>query len=68
METKKYFNYLEQLRNSGVTNMFGAIPYLQETFPELRNDWRKAHVILQEWMASFHNVQEHISNDKKEGI
>lgn len=56
METKKYFNYLEQLRNSGVTNMFGAIPYLQETFPELRNDWRKAHAILQAWMASFHNT------------
>lgn len=32
---EKYFVYLEQLRQSGRINMFGAIPYLQMKFPEL---------------------------------
>lgn len=35
-ECQKYFDYLERLRQSGETNMYGAAPYLQEEFPELR--------------------------------
>ncbi len=35
-ECQKYFDYLERLRQSGETNMYGAVPYLQEEFPELR--------------------------------
>ena len=35
-ECQKYFDYLEQLRQSGETNMYGAASYLQEEFPELR--------------------------------
>jgi hypothetical protein len=30
---QKHFNYLEELRQSGVTNMFGAGPYLRHSFP-----------------------------------
>ena len=37
-EHQKYFDYLEKLRQSGATNMYGATPYLQEEFPELRYD------------------------------
>ena len=48
---KKYFEYLEQLRHSGVTNMFGAVPYLQQEFPELSYDRAQAVYILREWMA-----------------
>lgn len=47
---KKYFDYLEQLRHSGVTNMFGAVPYLQQEFPELSYDHAQAGYILREWM------------------
>ena len=27
-ECQKYFDYLERLRQSGETNMYGAVPYL----------------------------------------
>lgn len=52
-EMEEYFSYLEELRESGATNMFGATPYLQEHFPELRHDSRRAHEILQAWMDSY---------------
>lgn len=42
--------YLDKLRESGVTNMFGAAPYLQTMFGLNRND---AKEILLYWMASF---------------
>ena len=49
MET--YFEYLDQLRESGVTNMFGAAPYLMNAFPEL--DRRQSKDILLNWMETF---------------
>lgn len=30
---QKHFNYLEELRQSGATNMYGAGPYLRAAFP-----------------------------------
>lgn len=47
---KKYFDYLDKLRDSGKTNMFGAMPYLQKKFPELSDDHEKAAQILLAWM------------------
>ena len=32
MTTKKTWLYLEWLRRSGQTNMYGAVPYLMEEF------------------------------------
>ena len=49
----KYFEYLDHLRESGVTNMFGAVPYLQQEFPELSFDRAQAVYILRQWMASY---------------
>lgn len=46
----KYFDYLDNLRESGETNMFGAAPYLQDVFPELRYDPERAEEILLAWM------------------
>ena len=46
----EYFEYLDQLRESGVTNMFGAVPYLQAEFPELSFDRARASQVLQLWM------------------
>ena len=34
---KKYFEFLDELREAGQTNMFGAIPYLQNKFGLERN-------------------------------
>lgn len=43
--------YLNELRESGATNMFGATPYIIEEFPEL--DKREAGRILALWMKNF---------------
>jgi hypothetical protein len=45
-----YFEYLDMLRESGVTNMFGAAPYLQKEFGI---DRRQARDVLMRWMRSF---------------
>lgn len=47
----KYFIYLDNLRESGETNMFGAKPYLIKRFPELLKG--EAEDILKNWMDSF---------------
>lgn len=49
--TQEHKDFLDNLRESGVTNMFGAAPYLQEEFPEL--DRKEAADIVGEWMRSF---------------
>jgi len=50
-ENKSYFEYLDALRDSGITNMFEAVPYLMNEFPELSMD--EAKKILLNWMNSF---------------
>jgi hypothetical protein len=50
---EKYFTYLEKLRESGKTNMMGAVPYLQRQFPELAHDRARAREILMAWIHSF---------------
>jgi len=47
---EKYFSYLNVLRDSGVTNMFGASPYLQNEFGLSRSEAKK---VLAAWMNSF---------------
>jgi hypothetical protein len=49
METQ-IFNYLNDLRESGVTNMFGAGIYLQEEFGLSK---REAREFLAKWIAKF---------------
>ena len=49
-ENQEYFEYLDELRESGETNMFGARPYLMEEF---NLDREEAHKILSEWMRTF---------------
>ena len=46
-----YLTYLDDLRESGVTNMFGATPYLIRTFPELSEE--NARKVLKNWMKTF---------------
>lgn len=47
---EKYFTYLDWLRQTGITNMCGARPYLQRAFSELENDPSRAREILRAWM------------------
>ena len=49
---QKYFDYLEDLRESGEVNMFGAVPYLQRQFPELGFDISRARGVLLAWMEA----------------
>jgi hypothetical protein len=48
--TDEHLEYLDDLRDSGVTNMFGAGVYLQDEFGLSRND---ARTVLTYWMESF---------------
>ena len=48
--TNKYWIFLEKLRRSGVTNTFGATPYLMEEFGI---DRREATKILSDWMKNY---------------
>ena len=43
-------DYLDDLRESGVTNMFGAGPYLQSEFGMTRAEAKEA---LMTWMKEF---------------
>ena len=52
--TKEHADYLMALRDSGVTNMWGAAPYLQEYFDIPYAD---AKGILLQWMKSFDGVK-----------
>lgn len=47
---QEWFSYLDELRDSGVTNMFGAAPYLDRAFGMGIVDARQ---ILTDWMAIF---------------
>lgn len=46
----KYFDWLERLRKSGIVNMYGASPYLEEAF-RLPQHW--ADTILRFWMKHY---------------
>lgn len=54
----EYFKYLEELRKSGETNMFGAAPYLAKEFGI---DKRTAQNILAEWMENYDEILELIA-------
>ena len=54
-EWYEYYVYLEDLRQSGVTNMFGAAPYLQEEFDLSRKEARE---ILANWMTNYEELLE----------
>lgn len=49
MPDEKHYRYLDGLRESGVTNMFGAGPYLQDEFGV---DRKEAREIVLAWMRS----------------
>ena len=46
----EHLTYLDELRESGITNMFGAGAYIADEFGITR---RQSGVILSYWMESF---------------
>jgi len=46
-----YFDYLDVLRESGITNMYGARPYLAKAFKLKDQDY--ATSVLSAWMRTF---------------
>jgi hypothetical protein len=54
-EWKDYYQYLEMLRQTGVTNMFGAAPYLAKAF-SLPNG--EAVTIVGSWMENYSQLIE----------
>ena len=52
--TDEHLEYLDELRESSVTNMFGARVYLLEEFDALEE--KEAGKILTYWMESFGNI------------
>lgn len=49
----KYYDYLNELRDSGEINMWGASPYLQEEFDLTRQE---AKSIFLAWIRSFNST------------
>lgn len=50
LDKEEYFLFLDVLRESGVTNMFGAGVYLEREFDFSKTE---ARAILAEWMNTF---------------
>lgn len=50
MTDNKYWLYLETLRKTGVTNMWGAAPYIQEEFGV---SYEEAKKILMDWIKNY---------------
>ena len=47
---EEHLTFLDELRESGATNMFGAAPYLESAFDLER---KEARIVLSYWMQSF---------------
>lgn len=50
MDKEMVFEFLDNLRESGAINMFGAGPYVQDAFGL---DRREARDLVLEWMETF---------------
>lgn len=50
LDKEEMFEYLDTLRETGVTNMFGAAPYLQQAYGI---DKHEAKAVLLDWMKNY---------------
>lgn len=58
VDKEKVFTYLDNLRESGITNMFGSAPYVAEEFDV---NMKEARELVSEWMRTFserHPIEE----------
>lgn len=47
---EEVYNFLDNLRDSGITNMFGAVPFISEMF-EVSSETAKQ--LLKSWMETY---------------
>jgi len=47
----EHLEYLDELRESGETNMFGAVPYILREYPDLTRT--QGSQLLTYWMRTF---------------
>ena len=57
-EWSDYYNMLESIRQSGITNMFGAAPYLAK-FAGI--DKKLASQVLASWMHNYNELNKKFS-------
>lgn len=50
MKKEQYTKFLDELREDGYVNMYGAVPFLQNEFCL---DKKEARAVLAEWMAEY---------------
>lgn len=64
-EWKEYYIFLEKLRRSGIVNMYGATPYIEEFFPETNtyvNGKKLSSTILVSWMENYDEIRKTFYN------
>lgn len=59
-EWVEYYEYLEMLRRSGVTNMYGATPYLVAEFDISE---KLAGDILVNWMKNYSEIEKYLEDN-----
>jgi hypothetical protein len=55
-EWEEYYKFLEALRRTGVVNMFGSGPYMEECFPSLTKD--EISDIFCSWAANYNELSQ----------
>jgi len=56
---EEHLIFLDELRESEVTNMYGASPWLRDEFPELSR--KESHEIVAYWMKTFAERHKNVS-------
>ena len=62
-EKDDIFQYLFDLQDSGVTNMFGAGPYVEREFPHL--DKKEVSDVVTEWMSNWDEIAKRMGVESK---
>jgi len=60
LDHQEHYIFLERLRRSGATNMFGATPYLREAFGISE---KEATTILLEWMNNYDQIETYLEKN-----
>ncbi len=64
----KIFKYLDQLRLSGITNMYGASPYIITAFGVPREKATRALVLWMETFAIDKSINDRVSDALKKKV
>ena len=62
-EKDEMFQYLFDLQESGITNMFGAGPYVEREFPHL--DKKEVRDVVLEWMSNYETIAKRMGIESK---